>query len=55
MEQMLQDARTALLCAQGDLRWARRHNKLVPVFEREFLAALDRVWAVQCMLNPSLS
>jgi hypothetical protein len=55
MEQMLQDARAELLTARADLRWARRHNKLVPVFERVFLVALDRVWAVQCMLNPSLS
>jgi hypothetical protein len=55
MEHLLFEARMALLCAQGDLRWARRYSKFVSLYEAKFLAALDRVWAVQCMLNPSLS
>jgi hypothetical protein len=58
MEQMLQDARSDLLYAQRMLAVVRRHapyGRMVRAEERTFLAALDRVWAVQCMLNPSLS
>jgi len=58
MEHLLFEARMALLEAQYVLFLTRRGGgwgRALRSAEQEFLAALDRVWAVQCMLNPSLS
>jgi hypothetical protein len=52
---MLEKARYQLLFWRGMLYEARRAGLRSKHAEQEFLAALDRVWAVQCMLNPSLS
>jgi hypothetical protein len=55
---MLENARRQLLEAQYVLFLTRRGGgwgKALRSAEQDFLAALDRVWAVQCMLNPSLS
>jgi hypothetical protein len=51
----LKDAREDLLHAREMLRTSRLIQVDVNWATERYFAALDRVWAVQCMLNPSLS